>query len=287
MLTPEELRQIQKLSVQAGRRVDSLFAGGYRSAFKGRGMEFDEVRPYVEGDDIRHIDWNVTARTDAPHVKVFQEERELTMMLAIDVSASMAFGSGGKDGLTDKRRQQARVAGALAYAAIRNNDRVGLLAFSDEVELFVPPRKSRGHAWRVIREVFSHSPGRRRTDVAGALEELSRSLKRRAVVCVVSDFLGENPHRALSVLAAKHRTHCFVLADPLENHCPNVGLMNLKDAETGERILVDTSAWSPDDWLGQRESTLRRSGALVSTIDTQEDPFKALMNHFRQVERLR
>ena len=144
MLTAEELRQIQRLSVQAGRRVDSLFAGGYRSAFKGRGMEFDEVRPYVEGDDVRHIDWNVMARTDSAYVKVFQEERELTMMLAIDVSGSMGFGSGGRDGLTDKRKQQARIAGALAYAAIRNNDRVGLLCFSDKTELFVPPRKSRG-----------------------------------------------------------------------------------------------------------------------------------------------
>jgi uncharacterized protein (DUF58 family) len=209
------------------------------------------------------------------------------MMLAIDVSASMGFGSGGQDGLTDKRRQQARVAGALAYAAIRNNDRVGLLAFSDEVELFVPPRKSRGHAWRVIREVFSHRPDRQGTDIAGALEALSRSLKRRAVVCVVSDFIGDDPQRALSVLAAKHRTHCFVIDDPLERTCPKVGLMELEDAESGHRVLVDTAQWAVDPWLAQREAALRKSGALVSTIGTQVDPFLALMRHFRQVERLR
>lgn len=287
MLTPEELRQIQRLSVQAGRRVDSLFAGGYRSAFKGRGMEFDEVRTYVEGDDVRHIDWNVTARTDEPHVKVFQEERELTMMIAIDVSASMAFGSGGRDRLTDKRLQQARVAGALAYAAIRNNDRVGLMAFSDQVELFVPPRKSRGHAWRVIREVFGHSSRGTKTDVPGAMEELSRSLKRRAVVCVVSDFLGDDPYRALSVLSAKHRTHCFVLTDPLERKSPDVGLLEVVDSESGERILMDTGAWTHSDWLNHREKALRSSGAYVSSISTDADPFMALMKHFREVERMR
>ena len=287
MLTPEELRQIQRLSVQAGRRVDSLFAGGYRSAFKGRGMEFEEVRPYVEGDDVRHIDWNVMARTDEAHVKVFQEERELTIMLAIDVSGSMNFGSGGVDGFTDKKKQQARIAGALAYAAIRNNDRVGLLCFSDRVELFVPPRKNRGHAWRIIQEVFTHSPEGRKTDVGVALEELSRSLKRRAVVCVVSDFLGENPRRALSVLSARHRTHCFVVSDPLETSSKNVGLIELEDAESGERVLIDGRDGSPQKWHGQREAELRKSGALVSTISTESDPFLALMRHFRNAERRR
>jgi len=287
MLTAEELRQIQRLSVQAGRRVDSLFAGGYRSAFKGRGMEFDEVRPYVEGDDVRHIDWNVMARTDSAYVKVFQEERELTMMLAIDVSGSMGFGSGGKDGLTDKRKQQARVAGALAYAAIRNNDRVGLLCFSDKVELFVPPRKNRGHAWRVIREVFSHSTQGRRTDVGQALETLSRSLKRRAVVCVISDFLGEDPRQALAVLAARHRAHCFVISDPLELRAPSVGLLELQDAETGRRMVVDASGWTAEDWHRQRETVLRQTGASVSNIGTDVDPFLALMKHFRQAERQR
>ena len=162
--------------------------------------------------------------------------------------------------MTDKRPQLARVAGALAYAAIRNNDRVGLLAFSDQVELFVPPRKSRGHAWRVIREVFGHSASGKRTDVAGALEELSRSLKRRAVVCVVSDFLGEDPARALAVLAAKHRTHCFVIADPLESASPKLGLLELRDAETGRRMLVDSAQWASDRWLHEREAVLRRSG---------------------------
>ena len=285
MLTAEELRQIQRLSVQAGRRVDSLFAGGCKSAFKGRGMEFDEVRPYVEGDDVRHIDWNVMARTDSAYVKVFQEERELTMMLAIDVSGSMGFGSGGRDTQTDKRKQQARIAGALAYAAIRNNDRVGLLCFSDKTELFVPPRKSRGHAWRVIREVFGHAAEGRKTSIGQALETLSRSLKRRSVVCVVSDFLGENPSEALSVLSARHRTHCFVVSDPLETEIPSVGLLRLEDAETGKRLLVDASKYGISHWHRHREVALRKTGALVSHIGTNEDPFLALMKHFRQTER--
>lgn len=287
MLTAEELHQIQRLAVQAGRRVDSLFAGGYRSAFKGRGMEFEEVRPYVEGDDVRHIDWNVMARTDEPHVKVFREERELTVMLAIDVSGSMGFGSGGRDGFTDKKKQQARVAGALAYAAIRNNDRVGLLCFSDQVELFLPPRKNRGHAWRIIREVFAPSARKKSTDVSLALEELSRSLKRRSVVCVVSDFLGENPHRALSVLSARHQTHCFVISDPLEERSRDVGLVDLEDAETGRRLLLDTRDWSPSDWQNRRVAELRRSGAAVTSISTASDPFLSLMRHFRTAERRR
>ena len=287
MLTAEELHQIQRLAVQAGRRVDSLFAGGYRSAFKGRGLEFEEVRPYVEGDDVRHIDWNVMARTDEPHVKVFREERELTVMLAIDVSGSMNFGSGGRDGFTNKKKQQARVAGALAYAAIRNNDRVGLLCFSDQVELFVPPRKNRGHAWRIIREVFAPSAQRKRTDVALALEELSRSLKRRAVVCVVSDFLGDNPYRALSVLSARHQTHCFVMTDPLETSSGDVGLIELEDAETGSRLLMDSRQWTPGEWQRRRETELRRSGALVTSISTDADPFLGLMRHFRTAERRR
>ncbi len=286
MLTPDELRQIRRLTVQAGRRVDSLFAGGYRSAFRGRGMEFEEVRPYVPGDDVRHIDWNVTARANAPHVKEFREERQLTLMLAIDVSGSMGFGSGGRDGRTDKRLQMARVAGALAYAAIRNNDRVGLLAFTDHVELMVPPRRSRGHAWRVIREVFEHRPVRSRTELGGAAEYLGKVLKRRAVVCLISDFLSDSDaDRQLAALASRHQVNAFVVHDPRERSVPAVGLIELEDPETGRRRLVDTrrvrEAWTVE----ARVAGLRRSGAHATPIGTDQDPFQGLMAHFHRLER--
>lgn len=288
MLTPDELRQIRRLTVQAGRRVDSLFAGGYRSAFRGRGMEFEEVRPYVPGDDVRHIDWNVTARANAPHIKEFREERQLTLMLAMDVSGSMGFGSGGQDGRTDKRLQMARVAGALAYAAIRNNDRVGLLAFTDHVELMVPPRRSRGHAWRVIREVFEHRPVRARTELGGAAEYLGKVLKRRAVVCFISDFLSdEDPKRQLSALASRHQLNAFVVHDPRERSVPPVGLIELEDPETGRRRLVDASRIQPAWPVETRVDSLRRCGARATAIATDQDPFQALMAHFQRAGRRR
>ena len=288
MLTPEELRQIRRLSVQAGRRVDSLFAGGYRSAFRGRGMEFEEVRPYVPGDDVRHIDWNVTARAQDPHVKEYREERELTLMLAVDVSASMSFGSGGRDGVTDKRRQMARIAGALAYAAVRNNDRVGMMAFSDRVEHYVPPRKSRGHAWRVIREVFEHRPSRGETDLGRAIEFLGHTLRRRAVICVLSDFLDESDlYAQLAPLAMRHRVNTFLVWDPLEESIPPLGLLQMRDAETGAVRLVDTAAVRPGIPWQERLSLLTKAGAASSAISTAEDPFRALIRHFHRLERRR
>ncbi len=287
MLTPEELQQIHRISLQAGRRVDSLFAGGYRSAFKGRGMEFEEVRPYVPGDDVRHIDWNVTARTQEPFIKEFREERELTLVLALDLSGSMSFGSGGRDGATDKRLQMARLAGALAYAAVRNGDRVGLLVFTDQVELFVPPRKSRGHAWRVIRECFEHRPLRFGTDLALAAEHLGKVLKRRAVVCFVSDFLvesGDQDYRkALAILGQRHRTHAFVVHDPLEERSPIAGLIEVVDAESGRPALVDLGRLRQGLPLQGRLEILRRAGAYTSLVSTQDDPFRVLLRHFAQV----
>ena len=240
MLTPEELRQIQRLHIQAGRNIDSLAAGEYRSAFKGSGMEFEEVRPYVPGDDVRWIDWNVTARSDEPYIKEFREERELTMLLILDVSGSVRFGGGGQDGRTDKRLQVARMAGGLAYAALRNSDRVGLLRFTDRVETFLPPRKSRGHGWEVIRATFEGSAASTRTDLGLALEHANRILKRRSVVVILSDFLSPlsftDPLRALS---RRHRVHAFLFHDPLESAMPPVGLVTLEDAETGELVTVD------------------------------------------------
>lgn len=281
MLTAEELRQIRRLHVQAGRRVDSLLAGDYRSAFKGSGMEFDEVRPYVPGDDVRRIDWNVTARSGEPFLKTFREERELTLLVMMDVSGSMRFGSGGRDGRTDKRLQTARVAGGLAYAALRSGDRVGMVTFTDHVEHFLPPRKSRSHGWQVIRAAFEHVAASPQTDLAGALAFASKVLKRRAVVVILSDFLAPVPYdRALGALARRHRVHALVLHDPLESALPDVGLLTLRDAESGAIRLVAGGSRSSQP-PAERLDRVRRAGVRASLLGTDEDAFLRLQVHFR------
>jgi uncharacterized protein (DUF58 family) len=288
VLTAEELRQLRRLSLQAGRAVDSPFGGEYRSAFRGQGMEFEEVRPYVPGDDIRHIDWNVTARTGEPHVKQFREERELTLMLVVDLSGSVAFGTGGRDGRTDKRLQIARLAGGLAWAAVRAGDRVGMLSFSDRVEEYLPPRKSRGHAWALIRSVFEHQSAGSGTDLGAALHRVHLSLRRRAVVCVISDFLSAGPFdRPLAVLGRRHRLNALVVHDPVEAALPDVGLIELQDAETGRSRLVDARRLQLVEGVEARVQRLRRAGARATPVRTDEDPFHLLLAHFRGLERLR
>lgn len=288
MLTPEELRQIQRIHLQLKRRVDSPFAGEYRSAFRGQGMEFEEVRPYVPGDDVRHIDWNVTARTGEPYVKQFREERELTLLLVVDSSGSLRVGSGGLDGRTDKRLQAARLAGALSWAAVQNGDRVGMLRFTSEVEDFLPPRKTRGHAWRVLRQAFAAPPERTRTDLAKALDRAGRFLRRRAVICVVSDFLDESDWPgALRLLGQRHQVNCFLVHDPLENSLAPVGLIEVQDAETGARRVLDARAVRARVPLATRLQQLRKSGAWGTAVSTAEDPFHQLMGHFRRLERVR
>ena len=288
MLTPEELRQIRRLHLQTGRRVDNPFAGSYRSAFRGRGMEFEEVRPYLPGDDIRHIDWNVTARTGDAYVKEFREERELSLLLVLDVSGSVRFGAGGRDGRTDKRQQLARLAGALAYAAIRNGDKVGLLSFTDRVERYLPPRKSRGHAWAVMRSAFERYPERRGTDLAATLEYTGRVLRRRAVICVLSDFLAARPwDRPLAALARRHHLSAFLVHDPLEQRLPPVGLIELEDAETGGTQLVDAATLSAATGVEERIRRVRRAGAWARAVATDEDPFQQLLLHFQTLERVR
>ena len=287
MLTPDELKQIRRLHLQLNRRVDSPFAGQYRSAFRGMGMEFEEVRPYVPGDDVRHIDWNVTARASAPFIKRFREERELTLVIVLDQSGSLRVGTGGRDGKTDKRLQQARLAGALAWAAIRNGDRVGMLSFTSEVEQYLPPRKSRGHAWAVLQAAYAPPPARRGTHLAAALERLGRSLRRRSVVCVLSDWIAPPFDRALSALCQRHHVNAFLLHDALEAALPAVGLIELEDAETGARRLVDASAWAPKEPVAARLGRLRRAGAWATAVSTGDDPFHALVGHFQRMERAR
>ena len=209
-LEEEDLKELQRLHIVLGRRIDSPFAGEYRSAFRGQGMEFEDVRPYVPGDEIRRIDWNVTARVGSPYIKEFRESRELSLVLVLDVSASMRFGQE-----REKRIQMARVAGALAYSAIRSGDRVGLLRFSDQVELWLPPKKGRGHVWRVIQESFRFSGGGKGSDLIQVRAHLQRVLKRRTVVCFLSDFLLSGVGD-LRILRKKHDLHAFLLSDKAE-----------------------------------------------------------------------
>ncbi len=282
-LTPEELKELRRLHVSAGRRVDSLFAGEYRSAVRGQGMEFEEVREYVPGDDVRHIDWNVTARTGEPHVKVFREERQVTVMLVIDVSGSSRVGSGGRDGRTDRRLQIARVAGGLAYASLRNQDRVGLVTFTDHVEYYLPPRRSRGHVWAVIQHAYAAEGNRRGTDIAEALRFVRSVQRRRSVLVVVSDFLDDKPwDKALGPLARHHKVHAALIHDPLDASLSGLGLVEVVDAETGRRVLVDGASFAAKKALDARVQRLRRCGARVVPISTRDDAFGALMSHFHR-----
>ena len=282
-LTSEELRELRRLQITAGRRVDSLFAGEFRSAVRGQGMEFEEVREYVAGDDVRHIDWNVTARTGEPHVKVFREERQATVLLVIDVSGSVHVGTGGRDGRTDRRLQIARIAGGLAYASIRNQDRVGLVTFTTQVESFLPPRKNRGHAWGVIRAAYSSAGSHRGTNLAEALRFVRAVQRRRAVLVLVSDFLDDGDwERLLGPLARRHKVHAVLVHDPLDESLGNLGLTEVVDAETGERVLVDGAAFLARRDREERARRLRRCGARVVSIGTGDDPYAALMAHFHR-----
>ena len=238
MNDPKEiLRKIRRLELRTRRLVESSFAGQYQSVFKGRGMNFEEVRPYSPGDEIRSIDWNVTARTGEPYIKKFTEEREMTVMILLDVSASGNFGSVEES----KREMAAEIAAILAFSAIHNNDKVGLLLFSDRVELFIPPKKGRHHILRLIREMLYFEPVGRGTDLSGALEYLNKVVTRRSLLFLVSDFLSPDFSRPLTVTAKRHDTVALRVVDPAEETLPDVGVVLLEDPETGEQIEVDTS----------------------------------------------
>jgi uncharacterized protein (DUF58 family) len=236
--TREILKKIRRLELRTRRLVDSMFAGSYHSVFKGRGMNFEEVREYTPGDEIRSIDWNVTARMNAPFVKKFTEERELTVMLVVDVSGSGDFGSIS----SSKRELAAEVASILAFSAIQNNDKVGLLLFTDEVELFIHPKKGRLHTLRLIREMLYFQPRRRGTNLTAALEYLNKVQTRRAVVFLISDFLAEGYTRPLAVTARRHDLVAIPVVDPGEEDLPDVGIVTLEDPETGEQIDINTSS---------------------------------------------
>jgi uncharacterized protein (DUF58 family) len=286
--TREILKKIRRLELRTRRLVDSMFAGSYHSVFKGRGMNFEEVREYNPGDEIRSIDWNVTARMNAPFVKKFTEERELTVMLVVDVSGSEDFGSVN----SSKRELAAEVASILAFSAIQNNDKVGLLLFSDEVELFIHPKKGRMHTLRLIREMLYFRPRRRGTNLAAALEYLNKVVTRRAVVFLISDFLDEGYARPLAVAARRHDLVAIPVVDPGEEDLPDVGLVTFEDPETGEQIEINTSsralrgAYLALEEKRKRgiEQKLRKLGIDMIPLRTNEDYLRVLRAFFDRRE---
>ena len=239
LLPADVLKKVRQIEIRTNREVTDVLGGQYHSVFKGRGMEFEEVREYLPGDEVRSIDWNVTARFGHPFIKKFKEERELTVMLVVDVSASGQFGSVRQT----KNELAAELAAVLAFSAIRNNDKVGLIMFTDQIEKFVPPKKGRRHVLRVVREILAFQPQGRGTDLQLALDYLNRVQARRAVTFVVSDFQvtdEESVRKKLRVASKRHDVIALSLRDPREEELPAVGLLELRDAETGERALVDT-----------------------------------------------
>ncbi|HAW96791.1 MAG TPA: DUF58 domain-containing protein [Phycisphaerales bacterium] len=257
MLSTELLKKIRRIEIKTSHLVTDLLAGRYNSAFKGRGMEFEEVRPYMVGDDVRTIDWNVSARTGEPFIKKFREERELTVIIAVDISASLSFGSRGEL----KREMVAELAATLAYAAIRNNDKVGLLLFTDRVERYIPPRKGVRHVLRIIREILTTEPAGTGTDLSVALDELNRAIKRHAVVFAVSDYqeAPEEWRSSMKRAALRHDLIPVVVGDEREEIMPNVGMIELQDSETGQRTFLDTSRRRVRNRF--REQNLERSDA--------------------------
>ena len=238
METSELLKRVRKIEIKTRGLSKNIFAGEYHSAFKGRGMTFSEVREYQYGDDIRNIDWNVTARHNRPYVKIFEEERELTVMLMIDVSASRNFGTISKL----KKNQITEIAAVLAFSAIQNNDKIGVIFFSDKIEKFIPPKKGRTHILHIIRELIDFYPEDKQTDIEQALEYMTNSIKKRCTCFVISDFIDEHDFaHALAIANRKHDVVALRVYDPRENQLPPVGMMYLRDAETGEQMWVDTS----------------------------------------------
>jgi uncharacterized protein (DUF58 family) len=237
MLPKEVIRKIRRIQITTSRLVNESLAGEYHSVFKGRGMEFDEVREYQHGDDVRTIDWNVTSRTGHPYVKRYVEERELTVMLLVDASASGLFGSAAKL----KSEVAAEISALLAFSAIKNNDRVGAILFTDRVEKFIPARRGSTHVLRVIRELLYHKPQGRGTSVQRALEHLNLVVRKRAVVFLISDLLDQGFDRSLKAANRRHDVVILQIADPREREMPDVGIVQLRDAETGEIVEVDTS----------------------------------------------
>lgn len=295
MLTTELMNKIRRIEIRTRYLVNDSFAGEYHSIFKGRGMAFDEVRPYLPGDEVRTIDWNVTARMGGqPFVKRYVEERELTVMLVVDASGSGDFGSVGRF----KRELAAELAAVLSFSATTNNDKVGLLIFTGQVELYIPPRKGRRHVLRLIRDLLAFEPAGRGTDLGLALDMVNQILKRRSIIFLVSDFLADPEHYRQPLYSAnrKHDVIAIDLHDPLETDIADVGVLALEDAETGELLWVDTGnrAWREafttqvNDWETAKNKVLAGAGIDRVNVNTGQDYITALTHFFqKRARRLR
>ncbi|MBO7119961.1 MAG: DUF58 domain-containing protein [Bacteroidaceae bacterium] len=285
METSEILKKVRKIEIKTRGLSSNIFAGEYHSAFKGRGMTFSEVREYQYGDDIRDIEWNVTARFGKPYVKVFEEERELTVMLLVDVSGSLDFGSVKQF----KRDMVTEIAATLAFSAIQNNDKIGVIFFSDKIEKFIPPKKGRKHILYIIRELLDYKPESQQTNIAYALEYMTQAIKRRCIAFVLSDFLDQHPFlQPLSIAAHKHDVVAIQVYDKRVAELPNIGLLKVHDAETGQEQVIDTSSsvvrnaqarW----WKQQSErlkDTFSRSQVDAVSVRTDQDYVSVLMALF-------
>ena len=286
MDTKELLKKVRKIEIKTRRLSDHIFGGEYHSTFKGRGMTFSEVRQYQYGDDVRSIDWNVTARYNEPFVKVFEEERELTMVLMVDVSGSEQFGTVGQF----KREVLTEVSATLAFSALQNNDKVGLILFSDEVELFIPPKKGKSHVLRIIRELLEFEPASRRTDLSAALRFLSNVIKKKAIVFVLSDFMTEAYEHTLRITGNKHDLTGIRIYDPREAELPNVGLVPMQDAETGQIRMINTQSARLRSQYAARylervdyfRDTFNRAGCGILDCRVNESYVKKLLGYFKR-----
>lgn len=287
METSELLKKVRHIEIKTRGLSRNIFAGQYHSAFKGRGMAFSEVREYQYGDDVRDIDWNVTARYNKPFVKVFEEERELTVMLLVDVSASRNFGAVGEA----KREMMAEVAATIAFSAIQNNDKIGMIFFSDKIEKFIPPKKGRKHILYIIRELIDFTPGNTGTNIGLALEYMTNAIKKRCTTFLISDFIDNGDYKnALSIANRRHDLVAIQVYDRRESQLPNVGLIKLQDSERGVEQWVDSSSAAVRaryaEWWNARQdkmlTTLRKSRVDLATIATDDDFVVALMNLFQR-----
>ena len=286
MDTKALLKKVRKIEIKTRRLSDHIFGGEYHSTFKGKGMTFSEVRQYQFGDDVRNIDWNVTARYNEPFIKVFEEERELTMMLMVDISGSQWFGTS----LAFKREILTEIAATLAFSATQNNDKIGLILFTSEVELFIPPKKGRSHVLRIIRELLEFKPSNKSTNIAEALKFLSNVIKKKAIVFVLSDYMDEGYGNTLKILAGKHDITGIRVYDSKESLIPNLGLVHMRDEESGELVVIDTSSKKVRKGYSNYYNTsvnyfkevFTKSGAGTIDCSVEESYVKKLLGYFKR-----
>ena len=286
MDTKELLKKVRKIEIKTRRLSDHIFGGEYHSTFKGRGMTFSEVRQYQFGDDVRNIDWNVTARYNEPFVKVFEEERELTMMLMVDISGSELFGTD----VQFKNEIVTEIAATLAFSATQNNDKIGLILFSDDIELYIPPKKGRSHVLRIIRELIEFKPKSKLTNIGEAFKFLSNVMKKKAIVFVLSDFIADDYKQNLKIAAGRHDITGIRVYDKGEEAIPNLGMVQMEDEETGELVLVNTASKSVrqnysnyyNDKVNYYKDTFTKSGSGTISCRVDESYVKKLLGYFKR-----